>query len=396
MKGASILQIVQNGLKLAFTASLFYLAGASAATLALALVLSLACAFLFFFLKNYPDVRRLPRPPHPQSGTAMLRELVPFGLTMTLLSSFWVLFQSSNQMLIGYLTEPSKAAGAIAVFSIAGNLAFVLAVFPGAVTGIFLPLISRLYGKGAIHQMGPLAHTAQRWALFLAMPVAAAMIAFSADALELLYGNGYAAGATAMSIIVAAFLIRSLSDTLSLSLSATRNMRLQLRAMLVAGLSSLALSAFLIPGFGITGSALALFAGFGLMTILLRGYTAKMLGFGFAPGLWRILLSGALTLAVLLSIRPPALALAHGFLDACLGGLYGGKAVLMICLAAMAAVSFALFQLFIMAFRCLRENDLALLIRGLRKIGVPDSAAARIRSVLAMGVEREPRGRPSG
>jgi stage V sporulation protein B len=396
MKGSSILQIVQNSLKLAFTVLFFYLAGASAAVLSMALILSLLCAFIFFFLKYYPAVRRLPQPAHPRSGAAVLRELVPFGLTMTLLSSFWIIFQSSNQILLGYLTEPAKAAGAIAVFSIVSNLASVLAVFPGAVTGIFLPLISRLYGKGAIHQMGPLAYTAQRWALFLAMPIAAIMIVFSADALDLIYGNSYAAGAVAMSIIVAAFLIRSLSDALSLSLSATRNMGLQLKVMLIAGLVSLALSVLLIPVFGITGSALALFAGFGVTTILLRGYTLKTLGFGFAPGLWRILLSGVLTLAVLFLIRPSALALSHALLDASFGGLYAGKAVQIAYLGAMSAISFAVFQLFIVAFKCLKRNDISLFIKGLRKMGVPDSLAAPLISVVSVGLEREPRFGTSG
>jgi O-antigen/teichoic acid export membrane protein len=284
-------------------------------------------------------------------------------------------------MLLGFLMEPSRAAEAVAVFSISANLALVLVVFPGAISSIFFPLISRLYGKGAFQQMGALANTAQRWALFLTIPVAAVMAVFSGDLLAALYWESYVGGAAAMSIIVLALLIRSLSDTFSLSLSATRSIAPQLKVMLVSGMVAIAMSILLIPILGMLGSAMALLSGFALATVLLRRQTMKILGFGFAPGIWKILLAGILSCSLLFLARyysSPWISL----------DIYQSKLIHLAYLAAMGAFSFLLFHLFAIIFKCLKKNDLAVLEKGLKKIGVPKMIAAPIQKIMSLGLER--------
>jgi O-antigen/teichoic acid export membrane protein len=386
IKSMQLFQVTQNALRLAFTLAFFFLYGPGLFSLSAGLVLSHIVTAAITFTGVRSLLMRLPAFP-AIAPLPLLGELVSYGLILNVIQIFWSMLFSINSILIGYLTPPSEASAAVAVFSVSSAIASLLMVFPNSIATIFLPIASRLYGKKDLTRMRSVTETAQRWTLFITIPAAIIMAGFSDYLLGTVYGDAFVKGALTMSILVLGLLFRSVSLTFSQIIMAMRLVDAELRVTVLAGLANLALNVLLIPRYGIVGSAAAFSASLMLAAVLLSHYAKASFGFRFSNEAVKLLFCGVLVFLILYISRPLIVELFSLVPDSDFGFaiVRDLKLSSLLFLAVVAAAGISLFVLASILLHCFRKEDIVLMRKILMKIGAPGLLVSLVEKIASSG-----------
>ncbi|MFH0884919.1 MAG: flippase [Candidatus Micrarchaeota archaeon] len=388
IRGSQLYQNLQNLIKLVVTVLLFYAFGPSVMTISAGFVISVLLAFFASCLPVFRSVASM----HGKAGLGkqeLFSEIVPLGLTVAVVQYFSTIIASSDRLILGFMVEPSSSAAMVAVYSMATTLAAVLMVFPGSVGSIFLPLVSRLSGKNDLEGMREVMATAQRWSLFITLPVAAVMMAFSGDMLSVFYGSQYSGGAASMALFTLGLVIASFSFMASLALTAMRLVKIELFVAVACGIVNVALNLLLIPMYGMEGAAAASVASFILSTLLLTHYARKLIGFSNPPEAYKLLFSMAIVLLAVFFVKPLVSDAASAIIAQAGAGEYIPKAIYLAYLGLLIGLSGALFVAVSLALKCFREEDIGLMRKVLDRAGVPEPLCALAEKVASYGVHGE-------
>jgi O-antigen/teichoic acid export membrane protein len=389
MKAMQINTNLQNLLKLILTFSFFYFYGASVFTLIAAYLLSFLIATLFSFVSVSYHKKDLPSHEGTIQMKKLLREIVPFGLMISLMYSLDTLLSSADRLLLGYMIEPSLSTSVVAVYSIATLLAALITIFPAAIGSIFLPIMSRLYGKNCLADMRSMTHTAQRWSLFITLPVASILISFSAEMLEIFYGAAYVGGAMVMSIIVFAALLASISSVLSLALTSMKVVKLQLKILFFIALLNILLDILLIPIYGMVGAAIAFLVSAIFTVLIFCHYSKIYFDFQLSTAFHKLLLAALITLLIVFLLKPSASDVAS-MLPQWGGGvlLYFSKFVYLAYLGVLTGFSFLLFMSFALLLKCFKDEDVVLMRKAMRKVKIPEFLISVAEAMATHGVAK--------
>jgi len=388
IKSSQIINNVQNTLKLPLTIVFFQFYGATLFSLSASFLLTyvIALAVSVPFMKKRVD--DLPQDKKGLEAGEFWKEIVPFGLMLTLLSSFSIVISMSDRLILGYLGGASGSNEMIAIYSLATQLALVITIFPGSIATIFLPVISRLIGKEDHKAVRAVMETSQRWMLFISVPVAVVMVAFSGEMLAGFYGSSYRAGTATLSIFVLGLLFSVLTYTVSYALAGMRLVKIELKVAFVAGIANVLLNFLLIPYFGIEGAALASAASFLISMVMFNYYGKKFLDYRMPEATWRILLAGAATLLLVWLLKPVA-ALAASSLPSVGSGetqVYTSKAMYMLFIGVLTAVSFAIFAALALLAKTFEREDIALMKAAAAKAQVPKQLVLIAERIASYGV----------
>lgn len=390
IKAMKLSQTSQNALKLAFTALFFYLFGASIFTLVAAFLLSFVFSIALsalFMLRRAGD---LPSGQDKVEVSLVLYEIMPFGLMMTLILSTGAIFSSANRMLLGYLVGPAQMTQIIAIYAVSATLSGLLLTLPRSIGDIFLPIISRLFGKGDLSQVRKVTQTSQRWAMFLTVPFGVVFISLSGDILSLVYGEAYRGGALVMSILTAAYLIRTVSLMLTLTLSAMKKLDVQLRVAILSGIIQVTMGLLLIPLIGMEGAALGTFVSMLLSFFLLLYYSRKYFDFHIPFEIYKLMGAGLATLIIMVLISPYTSMVFGFFPEQEAGGLslYVIKLISLAYVGVLAGAAMAMFLLFILLLKCFTREDISMMKKSLEKIRIPQPIILLIVRLASYGLIR--------
>ena len=388
MKEYSVLLNAQTVAKFALMLLLFIIMGATLFSIAAGFVLS----FLFVLLLSFLYIRR----PLAELGEAgagadisgLMREVVPFGLTMSLINSLWMLINYTDRILIGYLMDPSLAPQMVAVYSMATSLSMLVMVFPTAIALIFFPMISELVGRGKKEEIIELCETSTRWIIFTTFPLTLVMLAFPDNLLRMFYGDAYAAGAFAMAVFTLGLFIRSLSTVESLVLGSMRLIGLELRVALVCAIVNVFLNLILIPRFGIGGASAASAIAFLIATLMFIYYARKHAGFRFPPEALKSLVAGIIALGLIFLIKP--------YLTGEMAGLpvFGSgdsaalmaKALRLFVFGVLFLISAGVYVLLLFGLKSFSHEDVGILSATLKRMRVPEGLSEKIIAIVRGGV----------
>ncbi|MEW6722655.1 MAG: oligosaccharide flippase family protein [Candidatus Micrarchaeota archaeon] len=387
MRGMQTMMGAQNALKLGLTALLLWLSVPGLLAISAAFTLSHLLALIVWTPLVMKDARALGKPVSLASGE-VLREIIPFGVMLSVLASFATILASADKLVLGYLSVPEGASELVAIYTIGSSLAIMLTLIPYSIELIFLPVISRLVGKGDMKGVRSLTAAAQGWSLLLTLPAAIALMVFSGDVLGALYGESYRSGGAAMTILALAFAIKTYSHILSVTLAAMRLVRLEIAVYAVSAALNVGLGIALVPLYGMEGAAAATLASMALMAALFAFYSKKSFGFTFPARVWRISAAGAITLAAAYAAHGPLSSL---LLSAPAGAdalaEYAGKFAYLAFFAIVCLAILALFGVLCITLRCLRREDADLLGRALRKAGAPPLLSNLALKAALLGTE---------
>lgn len=389
IKSSQLLTNFQNISKLVLTVLLVEAYGASVATLIAGFVISSLASTVWglaMIRKKIPNTITLLKT-RSLSSAYLFREIVPFGIMLSALTLFSTLISYADKIFLGYLLPPSAAAQAVAVYSMATLLAINITIFQGAVGGIFMPLISRLAGKNDSNGMKKIMKTAQRWSVFITIPVAIVMIAFSEEMLASFYGQPYAAGKASMVIFLVGLLIASISYISLIALAGLRMVNLEFRVVMISGIVNAILNVLLIPIMGMEGAAVASAISFCISTALFEYYARKIIGYSTPPEVYRMVLAGALTFTLIFALKPIITQAALSLLDA-LGWQaqgYTWKIIYLFLLGLVVAFSYSVFGALSIAFKCLGTEEIAMVKNASKKAGVPEGIVKIAEELLSYG-----------
>jgi len=394
IKASQFLSNVQNVVKLALTVVLFTFFGATLFTLSAAFIL----AYVVVFLISIPMVLRsmsgAPSSGGGMSTSEIMHDIIPFGITLTIVQTFWVLISSTDRALLGYFGNPATSIEVVAVYSIASQLALTIMVFPGAMGSIFLPVISRLAGKEEYGTMLKVIQTSQRWILFVTIPIALATMAFAGEMLSVFYGSSYRSGANAMSIFILGLLFSTIVYPISLALAGMRLVRLELYVAIVCAVVNVALNILLIPHFGMEGASAASAAAFLLSAWMFERYGRQYLSYRTPSGIYKLFAAGAIAFAAIMLLKPVAAALATGIPAIGEGdmALYAYKFSYLALLGVMGCIGLAIFGMVALMLRTFKREDIDLLHSAAGKARIPPKLISFAGKIALLGVEAEKKG----
>ncbi|UCD07166.1 MAG: flippase [Candidatus Aenigmatarchaeota archaeon] len=186
----------------------------------------------------------------------MNRKLLSFSIPLLFAGFMSFIISSIDTLMLGYF----KTVTDVGVYNAAAPTAYVLNVIPGALTVIFLPIITGLYSKGKIKELYSVYKTVFKWMFYFNIPLLAVMMAFPGQIINILFGIEYAGYAgvsmTLLFLSVGTFLV-GISIFFSNVLSMLEKTKHILYIIIAAAIVNLLLNWLLIPTYGIGGAAFA-------------------------------------------------------------------------------------------------------------------------------------------
>lgn len=381
LKESNLLMNLQNVLKLVFTLLFFTFSfgifGANINSLCMGFLISyLICTiiskkFVDGELKN-AEINAVS--PTNEKRITLLKEVVPFGLMLSLVSMFWAIATNIDRMLIGYLLPENIATIQIAIYSIALALATLITIFPSAIMSILLPVMSEMDGGGKKKERLDLSYSTVRWTTFLLVPLTILLIAFPQEILNMFYGASYAEGWLVLSILTIGLFIRSISTVHGTILASMRVVYVEVMAALAALIVNVILNVILIPTYGIVGSAIAAMVSFFAVTILLIYYSKKLAGFGLSLEFFRPVVAGILALVVLIILKGQFLQLmqmSFGISGVSPSAEITIKMIKLVIFGILFLISCAVYGLILIFMKAIKKEDWILINAIMKKGKVP-------------------------
>ncbi len=253
--------IAENFLKLLLSGILVYLGYGALGALfgyVLAIIGSTVLAWYFLEKKVFSFIKNIP------DRSYSSRELLAYSLPLSLSILVYLVILWLDTIMLGYF----KDASAVGIYNAALPTAQLLMVFPNALMGMFLPVLS---GFADIHDVNfrSVYTTVTKWILMVDGVVCLSMIFFAKDILERIFGAEYIVGASALMVLSLGFFLHFVMIPSTNVLFALHKTKLVFVNNLIAALMNFFLNLLLIPEYGILGAGIATACSLTLMGLLM-------------------------------------------------------------------------------------------------------------------------------
>jgi O-antigen/teichoic acid export membrane protein len=226
-------------------------------------------------------------------------EVLSFSAVVFGISFLEYLLSQADKILIGFYLNPRE----VGVYAVATALVTFVPIILQSVNQIFSPTIADLYARGQVELLGRMYQTLTKWILGLTLPLAAGIIIFS-PALMRIFGHDFEQGWPILVIGTLGQLINCGVGSVGYLLMMSGNQGRVVRIQAVMACVMVALSAILIPKWGITGAAVGAAVTNGVSNLWYLWEVRSKLGlFAYSRSYWRLVLPFAGNLAALLLVR---------------------------------------------------------------------------------------------
>jgi O-antigen/teichoic acid export membrane protein len=245
-----IKEISENIIKLVLTFLLIYsgykLFGAALAYV-IAVIMTTLLSLYFIQKKVFPILNKKIK------SKLLTKELLKFSFPLLLAGCFALIMKWADVFMIGFFRTPSE----VGVYNVALPTASLLALVPTGLIALFLPVITNLYTKKNKKEIKTITIRTSKWTFFVNFPIFIILLVFAGPVLKIMFGQEYVVGSTALSILLFAYLIHSLSHVNSSLLIMLKKTKIIFLIGGLMALSNLILNLLLIPRYGIIGGAIA-------------------------------------------------------------------------------------------------------------------------------------------
>ena len=228
--------------------------------------------------------------------------------------------------------------------------------------------------------------TAQRWSLFITLPIAVVMVAFAGDMMRVFYGSAYESGGLAMAIFTLGMLFSCITYTMSLALAAKRLVKIELITTVAGGIANIILNFALIPYLGMEGAAIASMLSFLVTSALLQYFGEKLLGFKQPLDVYKLILAAIISFAIIFALKPYASSALQLIPSSADQSAYLPKIAYLVTLGIMISVAGVIFIASALILRCFKHEDIALMEKALIRMMVPRRLISMAVRVASYGV----------
>ena len=165
----------------------------------------------------------------------------------------------------------------VGIYKVVFSLASLAILGLETINYVIQPYFARFYSEGALEQLQRLVTLSARVILAMALPPVILLVAFGEPTLEFLFGSVYGAGATALAILAMGQLVNAAMGSVGMLLNMTGHERDTMKGVAIAAVLNIALSAALIPPFGVEGAAVATATTLLIWNLVLRHYVRERL-----------------------------------------------------------------------------------------------------------------------
>jgi O-antigen/teichoic acid export membrane protein len=198
------------------------------------------------------------------------------GIAILVQVTFW-----ASQIILGVWASSSE----IAIFNAAQRTAMLISLVLAAVNSIAAPKFAELYRLNQYDSLRRTSYHVTRLMISFALFPLALMLFFPQHVLQL-FGPEFSAGATGMRILAVAQFINVATGSVSFLLSMTGHEKLLRRNVFISAVLTIALGLGLIPGYGLTGAAIATAVGIATNNLLGMWQVRRIHGFN-TLAIWR-------------------------------------------------------------------------------------------------------------
>lgn len=200
------------------------------------------------------------------------RPFLNYSIPLLLTGVVDLLMNYTDAFMSGYYLDSAR----VGIYGAAVTLVSLVALGNELLNPMFLSIITREYSVG--NRAGVVAsyNNNNRWCLYLTLPTAVMLCIFSLPVMELVWGEEFAAGAAALSILAVGRTFYYLAHTSGFVLSMHGATRFIFAANLSCALLNVGLNYWLIPRFQVAGAALATSISLCLLS-LIQVYGARRL-----------------------------------------------------------------------------------------------------------------------
>jgi len=231
---------------------------------------------------------------------SLLKKLFSFGLPLLIGSVAGLIISYTDTLMITIFRSLSE----VGFYQAAQPTARILWYFPSALGVVLFPMISELWAKKERKLLREALHFLTKFSFILIIPAAFIFIVFPEIVINLLFGPGYLAGATALQILSAAAVIYTPYLVLAEVMRGIGKTVVLLKTTIIMACFNLFGNLALIPPYGIEGAAVATFLAHLLGFILLLYYARKLVRFTVpASSLTKTALGGFFTLLFIFSLK---------------------------------------------------------------------------------------------
>ncbi len=380
MKHSQLILGIQTPLKLILTIILaFYIFGFTNLSISFGFLLSyipLILAGAYYLVRDIKswEIKKVEK----AESIALLKEVVVFGIIMTVIASLSFVTMASDRIMLGLLGG-ATAFQSVGVYSVVTTFAGLFLLPFGAVLTIFFPIVSELFGKGQIDKMKKTTAVAMKWSILIGAPFFILLMSFPSFFLRAFYGDEYANGAVVLVIYIIALFIFSLSLLPLKTIGAMRRLDIELKIGCVCAFVNVILNYLLIQLYGMNGAAFATMLSFFVMAVLTFWYSKKLFDFDFPmdiikPTLLMIICTLLLSflsdhlLSFVSSIPLQGVEKAFSFID----NAFANKAIKLVILGLLFFFACALYFVVLILTKSFGVEEKDIIHRALRKARVPE------------------------
>ena len=268
---ALVQQVVRPLLNLGFIV-VFYLLGVEVLGAVAAYTLSLAaCSVLglYYLRRVFPLLFDRATKPRFES-----RKLLGASAPMTIASVTSEVNSWAGLTVLGIFAS----ANTVGIYNVAYRTAALSALALVLFGRIFSPIISRLYRRNQMDDLGRLYHDVSKWTFTVALAIFLVTVILAADILAV-FGPKFAAGGIALVVLAAAQLFNSSVGPTGRILAMTRYQRVVMVSTLASAAVGVSLSILLVPTYGILGAALGVAAAIVVLNAINLLSVRRLLGF---------------------------------------------------------------------------------------------------------------------
>ena len=302
------------------------------------LMLSAVAAFLFglyYVNKHIFKIRDLSTKP-----VYNYRELFRYSWPLFAVGIFIFLMSTTDLLMLGYFGVASD----VGIYNIARVVAVLLTIVPMGFLSMFLPTITAQYARRETSALRTTFKTVTRWSFYLSLPMAAFMLLFPMQIIDVMFGAEYSAAAYPMYFLVTSFFIASFMRANNEILQGIRRTKLIFFNTVFSGVLNIILNAIMIPLYGLPGAAAA---------TMIAVITFNVMAF--------------LEIYILLRIHPYSFDFIKSLFAAAIAAVlfalpvyYLGIPLGLIEVIAIALAFEIVYLFLLLVFRCFREEDVAI------------------------------------
>ena len=181
------------------------------------------------------------------------KELLFFSLPLLAVSILGMIMHWTDTLMLGYFKTPDV----VGLYNGALPLAHLIPIALTSAGFIYVPIVSTLYSKGLMEEMGRTYQVLTKWIFSVTIPLFFILFLFPETVLNFLFGMNYIQAASALRILALGFMFHAFLGLNGLSLLVMGETRFIMLVSFFGAISNVILNTALIPTFGIIGAAFA-------------------------------------------------------------------------------------------------------------------------------------------